>query len=89
MKSIFCTIYKGSREEELYLYAAKGNDLSQLPTELMTRMGELNEVMTLALDAGKKLARVRAENVLTDIEEKGYFLQLPPNIAPAIFTQGE
>lgn len=89
MKSILCTIYKGSREEELYLYVAKGNDLSQLPAELMTRLGELNEVMTLALDAGRKLARVKVQNVLTDIEEKGYFLQLPPNIDPAIFTHGE
>ncbi len=89
MKSILCTIYKGSREDELYLYVAKGNDLTQLPTELMTRMGELNEVMTLALDAGRKFARVKAKNVLTDIEEKGYFLQLPPNIDPAIFTHGE
>ncbi len=89
MKSILCTIYKGSREEELYLYVAKGNDLSQLPAELMTKLGELNEVMTLALDAGRKLARVKTQNVLTDIEEKGYFVQLPPNIDPAIFTHGE
>ncbi len=41
MKSLLCTIYKGSHEEELYLYVAKGNDLSQLPSELMDKLGEL------------------------------------------------
>ncbi len=45
--------------------------------------------MTLALDADRKLARVKAKNVLADIEAKGYFLQLPPNIDPLIFTLGE
>ncbi|MDC1436207.1 YcgL domain-containing protein [Gammaproteobacteria bacterium] len=89
MKPMLCTIYRGSRENELYLYVAKGHDLSQLPTELMTRIGEVKEVMTLALDINRKLARVKTENVLADIKEKGYFLQLPPNIDPAVFTYGE
>lgn len=89
MKSIICTIYKASRENELYLYVEKGNDFSELPTELMSRMGDLNEVMTLVLDINRKLARVKTKNVLAEIEEKGYFLQLPPNIDPAVFTYGE
>jgi len=89
MKSIICTIYKASRENELYLYVEKGNDFSELPTELMSRMGDLNEVMTLVLDINRKLARVKTKNVLAEIEEKGYFLQLPPNIDPAVFTNGE
>ena len=89
MKSIICTIYKASRENELYLYVEKGNDFSELATELMSRMGDLNEVMTLVLDINRKLARVKTKNVLAEIEEKGYFLQLPPNIDPAVFTYGE
>jgi uncharacterized protein YcgL (UPF0745 family) len=89
MKSMLCTIYKGSHEEELYLYVAKGDDLSQLPSELMDKLGELKEVMTLALDESRKLARVEAKSVLAEIEAKGYFLQLPPNIDPLIFTLGE
>lgn len=86
MKSVLCTIYKGSREEELYLYVAKDKDLSQLPEELMTRLGELKVVMTLAISPDRKLARVKAETVLEEIKKNGYFLQLPPNFDPAIFN---
>jgi len=89
VKSMLCTIYKSSREEEMYLYVARGYDLSELPTELMDKMGKLKEVMTLTLDIDRKLARVEAKNVLANIEAKGYFLQLPPNINPLVFTLGE
>ena len=89
MRSVLCTIYKGSRDEELYLYVTKGEDLSQLPEELMSRLGELKVVMTLAISANRKLARVKAETVLEEIKKNGYFLQLPPKFDPAIFTYGE
>ncbi|MDG2091350.1 MAG: YcgL domain-containing protein [Gammaproteobacteria bacterium] len=89
MKSLLCTIYKGSRENELYLYVVRGDDLSSIPEELLSRMGELKEVMSLELSAKKKLARVKVETVLEEIENNGYFLQLPPNINPAVFTYGE
>ncbi|MAM70767.1 MAG: hypothetical protein CMP91_06470 [Gammaproteobacteria bacterium] len=80
MKSMLCTIYKSSREAELYLYVAKGSDLSQIPADLMARAGNLLEVMTLSLTEERKLARVNSKQVLEDIRDKGYFLQLPPNI---------
>lgn len=89
MSPLLCTIYKGTREDEMYLYVEKGSDLSQIPTELLTRLGTLKEVMTLALTADRKLARVQTEKVLEDIQSKGYFLQLPPNIHAPVFTYGE
>lgn len=88
MNSLLCKIYKGSREDELYLYVAKDKDLLQLPADLLSRMGPLKEVMTLNLSADRKLARVKAETVLEEIEQKGYFLQLPPNIDPTVFSYG-
>lgn len=89
MKAVLCTVYKGSREDELYLYVEKGSDLSQIPAELLARLGALKIVMTLALTEDRKLARVKAERVLADIRSKGYFLQLPPNIHAPVFTYGE
>lgn len=77
---VICTIYRTARERELYLYVEKGKDLSELPAELMTRLGKTEEVMTLLLTADRKLARVNAERVLEDIKQKGYFLQLPPTL---------
>ena len=89
MKRVLCTIYKGSRENELYLYVLRGDDLSKLPEALLSKMGELKEVITLALSTDRKLARVKVETVLEEIEMNGYFLQLPPTFDPAIFTYGE
>ena len=89
MKSLLCTIYRGSRESELYLYVVRGDDLSDMPEELLSRMGELKEVMSLVLSAERKLSRVKVETVLEEIEKNGYFLQLPPNITPEVFTYGE
>ncbi len=89
MSPLLCTIYKGAREDEMYLYVEKGSDLSQIPAELLARLGPLKVVMTLALTADRKLARVQTDKVLEDIQSKGYFLQLPPNIHAPVFTYGE
>ncbi len=89
MKPLLCTIYKASREKELYLYVTHGDDLSRVPADLLARMGELKEVMTIKLSAKRELAHVRASEVLNSISEKGYFLQLPPKLDPVIFTYGE
>jgi len=89
MNPKICTIYKGSRGDELYLYVAKDSDFSELPKELLSRLGNLKEVMTLALTTDTKLARVQATKVLAEIEKNRYFLQVPPNINPGIFTYGE
>lgn len=88
MKDTLCTIYKSSREDELYLYIKRGGDLKELPEELLKRMGETKEVMTILINPEKKLARVKAARVLQDLEEKGYFLQLPPTFNPHL-TYGE
>ncbi len=78
MKPLLCTIYKGSRERELYLYVERSRGLEPVPEVLLARMGTLKEVMTLKLTPERKLARVEAATVLRELEQKGYFLQLPP-----------
>ncbi|MEP1595585.1 MAG: YcgL domain-containing protein, partial [Halieaceae bacterium] len=48
---------------------------------LLAQFGEPESVMTLLLTADRKLARASAAEVLTSIEEKGFFLQMPPTPA--------
>tara|TARA_R110000772_G_scaffold53032_7_gene121427 strand:- start:1180 stop:1449 length:270 start_codon:yes stop_codon:yes gene_type:complete len=88
MKDQLCQIYKCSREKEMYLYVAADKELSELPEDLMMRLGNLSELMTLQLNKDTKLARVKAVSVLQEIEAKGYFLQMPPNIHVPVFTYG-
>jgi len=44
----------------------------------LAQFGEPSVVMTLDLEAGQKLARVCAEEVMAAVEDKGYYLQMPP-----------
>jgi uncharacterized protein len=84
MKAVRCTIYKGAREEGLYLYLEHGAEFKNVPEALLKRMGSTSEVMTILIDSEKKLARVQASQVLKEIEEKGFFLQLPPQFNPQL-----
>lgn len=61
----------------VYLHADKTTD--DLPPELLARVKPLTHVMDLALDTGRKLARVDVNKVMRALEEKGYFLQMPPD----------
>lgn len=87
--TILCTIYKGAREPELYLYVDRVEGLARVPEELLARFGTLSEVMTIKLAPTRKLARAQAPQVLAAIAEHGYYLQLPPQIhAPHVSYGG-
>ncbi len=73
-----CVIYKGAKKPDTYLYLALRDDFSCVPEPLLLIMGRLEYVMSLELDAGKKLACANAEEVCNLLREQGYYLQLPP-----------
>jgi uncharacterized protein YcgL (UPF0745 family) len=75
---MLCQIYRSAKKAETYLYTRFEEKLEEVPEELMTTFGRAEEVMTLELDTDRKLARAEAKDVLQSIEEKGYYLQLPP-----------
>ncbi len=77
MKKI-CSVYRSSREEGMYLYVEKTTGLEEVPSELLSRFGKAELAMTLVLTPEKKLARADVQRVLAMIEEKGYYLQMPP-----------
>jgi len=87
--TLLCTVYGSRREAEMYLYVERSTGLSRVPDELMTRFGEAREVLTLKLHADRKLARVRAGDVLAAIKERGYYLQLPPDKIPTQYSDGD
>ena len=73
-----CWIYKGSRREETYLYLAVEDGTDPVPDALLTALGRLELVMSLELSPRRTLARASAEQVIQDLESKGYYLQMPP-----------
>lgn len=73
-----CFIYKSSKKDQLYLYLPKKDEFEDVPPILMDTMGNPEFVMELELSPERKLARANAAEVLAGLEEKGFYLQMPP-----------
>ena len=65
----------------MYLYVEKVRGLEDVPAALMKRFGEPSELMTLMLEPGKKLARAKVDDVIREIADNGFYLQMPPTAA--------
>jgi len=75
---MLCFIYKSLKKDQLYLYLDKKDDFSALPDELFNSLGTLQFVMELQLSPERKLAREDAKKVMSSIENRGFFIQMPP-----------
>ena len=86
---MFCSIYKSSKKDEMYLYIARPevnesetevvvDPLEVMPEVFRTAFGRATFVMDLELSEARKLARVSVLHVIDSISTKGFFLQMPP-----------
>ena len=77
-----CFIYKSLKKAELYLYLGKKDDFSIVPETLLNSFGKIEFVMNLDITPERKLAREEGAKVLASLQEKGFFVQMPPTIIP-------
>ena len=87
MKTI-CQLYRSPRKDEMYLYVDKARGLEDVPEALLAQFGEPEELMVLVLTPEKKLARANAGEVLKQIAEQGFYLQMPPTTAELLRRDG-
>ena len=73
-----CTIYKGKKRPDDYLYVEKEADFSRVPQALLDIMGELHLVINLELSSDRQLAQADVTQVMRQLSEEGYYLQIPP-----------
>ena len=73
-------IFKGDKKEEMYLYVDQKKGLQKVPEDLLASFGRIESVMVLPMTQDKKLARVKASDVLEGISKEGYFLQMPKTL---------
>ena len=76
-----CVVYKSAGKPDTYLYLACQCDFQDLPGELQRTFGTPVKVMELELSQKKEKAKEHASPVMRELEQKGYFLQLPPKIS--------
>lgn len=75
-----CFVYKGEAKEDHYLYLPTlREELSDddLPTALLAMLGDLSLVVQFELDENRELAQADASTVIKDIQEQGFYLQMP------------
>lgn len=73
-----CTVYKSLTKSDYYLFVKKADDVARVPEALLSYFGKYELAMTLVLSPDRRLAMMSAEEVLEALDEKGYYLQLPP-----------
>ena len=85
---LVCEIFRSPRKAEMYLYVDKQIGLAEVPASLLSQFGEPESVMTLLLTPERKLARTSAAEVLENIHDNGFFLQMPPTHAELLAREG-
>lgn len=78
MKREIISVYRSSKNAETYLYVVKKTGLQALPEALKELFGKPIHVLDMLLTPEKKLARTTGEKVLTELADKGFYLQMPP-----------
>ena len=77
---MICYIYKSIRKPDYYLYTGKKDDFNCVPEELLKLLGNLEYVFEVQVDENTGLASSDPEVVLDNINNNGYYLQIPPKI---------
>lgn len=79
---ILCDIYKTASREEMYLFIARDSGFEVVPETLLNSFGEPQLVTTIVLTEGRKLARADINQVLSELDDRGFYLQMPPSEYP-------
>lgn len=60
----------------MYIYLAEEDDFSKVPKDIYNSLGIVKFTMELELSAARKLARENPEQVMKNLKENGFHLQL-------------
>jgi uncharacterized protein YcgL (UPF0745 family) len=80
--TVLTLIYASERKPGYYLYVPKDADLQDLPEALIKPLGSLRKTLLLMIGPTQKLANADPVKVLASLQERGFYLQLPPKEDP-------
>jgi uncharacterized protein YcgL (UPF0745 family) len=73
-----CAVYKSLRQFDYFLYVRSADGFARVPAALRQLLGRLEKIMDVELHAQRKLARADVVEVMRQLDEQGYYLQMPP-----------
>ena len=77
--SMICFVYRSKRNNEMYLYLPEKDQFGNVPESLLKLVGEVEFSFEFLLNTERKLLRYQAAEVMRNILDNGFFLQMPPN----------
>jgi uncharacterized protein YcgL (UPF0745 family) len=77
---MLCHIYRSNRKLDTYLYLVEEDDFSVIPEELLRVFGPPEFSFSFDLTQERKLAREDTAQVLENLEQQGYHLQLQDDV---------
>ena len=86
---VSCQVYRATREDEMYVYIRDDLEPDNLPKELLLLVKQLEPVMGLELSPDRKLAREDVNQVIENLQQQGYHLQMPPDPLQPQLHQGD
>jgi uncharacterized protein YcgL (UPF0745 family) len=75
---MLCAIYKCNKKQQAYLYVPGRDDFSRVPDALLETFGTPQFLMIMPLKKDRKLAQLDIETLRSELNKKGYYLQIPP-----------
>lgn len=82
MSAEIISIYRCQRKPGAYLYVPKKKALTDLPPPLLDMLGKLQHAFSFLLTPDRPLERADASQVLDQLRQQGYYLQMPPATDP-------
>ncbi|MFC1748667.1 YcgL domain-containing protein [Pseudomonadota bacterium] len=80
--SMKCAVYRSNRKDLTYLYLPEKDDMSRVPDALLEMIEPVERVLEFDLTPDRALAQESALDVLKQLEEQGWFLQMPRDDKP-------
>ncbi|AHK78074.1 hypothetical protein M911_01360 [Ectothiorhodospira haloalkaliphila] len=79
-----CYVYRSSRRQDTYVYLPAKDDFSNIPQALLNVFGTPEFALEFVLSPDRRLAREDPSQVLANLKNQGFHLQMPPeNDRPA------
>jgi len=83
--NLHCWVYRSPRKQEMYLYLAGEDAFDTVPQPLLESFGEPILVIELELSPERQLAREDVNQVMANLGDRGFHLQMPPRLQPELY----
>jgi len=72
-----CAVYRSNKKDMTYLYLPEEDDMERVPEALLKMIAPVERVLEFELTPDRSLALENAADVLKQLKEQGWFLQMP------------